>query len=138
MLSHTTLRIPRPLLIIMIIISFILYSGSGALPVGKVSRHGVRPPTESNTTALESGTAREWPQWVTREGELTGHGYAATVLKRHYEGEYYRQQHLFADTVERSKAVIERGIELSELPAYGKRRAVPFRYHNETHAKKYR
>ncbi|MEI7239525.1 histidine-type phosphatase [Pectobacterium brasiliense] len=101
MLSHTTLRTPRSLLITMIIISSFstLAQAQDRYQLEKVvevSRHGVRPPTESNTTALESGTAREWPQWVTREGELTGHGYAATVLKGRYEAEYYRQQHLFA------------------------------------------
>ncbi|MEL7629094.1 histidine-type phosphatase [Pectobacterium aroidearum] len=101
MLSHTTWRMPRTLLITMIIIS--AFSAQAQAQdryqlekVVEVSRHGVRPPTESNTTTLESGTAREWPQWVTRDGELTGHGYAATVLKGRYEGEYYRQQHLFA------------------------------------------
>ncbi|GKV96595.1 histidine-type phosphatase [Pectobacterium aroidearum] len=101
MLSHTTWRMPRTLLITMIIVS--AFSAQAQAQdryqlekVVEVSRHGVRPPTESNTTTLESGTAREWPQWVTRDGELTGHGYAATVLKGRYEGEYYRQQHLFA------------------------------------------
>lgn len=100
MLSHTTLRTPRSLLITMIIISAFSTQAQAQdryqlEKVVEVSRHGVRPPTESNTTALESGTAREWPQWVTREGELTGHGYTATVLKGRYEAEYYRQQHLF-------------------------------------------
>lgn len=100
MLSHTTLRTPRSLLITMIIISAFSTQAQAQdryqlEKVVEVSRHDVRPPTESNTTALESGTAREWPQWVTREGELTGHGYAATVLKGRYEAEYYRQQHLF-------------------------------------------
>ncbi|QPI43312.1 MULTISPECIES: histidine-type phosphatase [Pectobacterium] len=101
MLSHTTWRMPRTLLITMIIVS--AFSAQAQAQdryqlekVVEVSRHGVRPPTEPNTTTLESGTAREWPQWVTRDGELTGHGYAATVLKGRYEGEYYRQQHLFA------------------------------------------
>ncbi|MBA5602806.1 histidine-type phosphatase [Pectobacterium aroidearum] len=101
MLSHTTWRMPRTLLITMIIVS--AFSAQAQAQdryqlekVVEISRHGVRPPTESNTTTLESGTAREWPQWVTRDGELTGHGYAATVLKGRYEGEYYRQQHLFA------------------------------------------
>lgn len=101
MLSHTTWRMPRTLLITMVITS--IFSTQALAQdryqlekVVEVSRHGVRPPTESNTTALESGTARAWPKWVTREGELTGHGYAATVLKGRYEGEYYRQEHLFS------------------------------------------
>ncbi|MEI7368119.1 histidine-type phosphatase [Pectobacterium sp. 1950-15] len=101
MLSHTTSRMPRTLLITMIIVSAFSTQAQAQdryqlEKVVEVSRHGVRPPTESNTTTLESGTAREWPQWVTRDGELTGHGYAATVLKGRDEGEYYRQQHLFA------------------------------------------
>ncbi len=86
MLYHTTLRTPRSLLITMIIISAFSTQAQAQdryllEKVVEVSRHGVRPPTESNAIALESGTARQWPQWVTREGELTGHGYAATVLK---------------------------------------------------------
>ncbi|MFJ5364729.1 histidine-type phosphatase [Pectobacterium punjabense] len=99
MLSHHTSRTIRILLIVIPIISTFSTQAQDRYQLEKVvevSRHGVRPPTESNTTALESGTARQWPQWVTRDGELTGHGYAATVLKGRYEGEYYRQQHLFA------------------------------------------
>ncbi|BES83069.1 3-phytase [Pectobacterium araliae] len=99
MLSHHSSRMLRILLIVIPIISTFSTQAQDRYQLEKVvevSRHGVRPPTESNTTALESGTARQWPLWVTRDGELTGHGYAATVLKGRYEGEYYRQQHLFA------------------------------------------
>ncbi|MFS2222421.1 histidine-type phosphatase [Pantoea sp. B65] len=59
--------------------------------VVEISRHGVRPPTPSNTQAMAAGTARQWPQWLTAEGELTGHGYSAAVIKGQYNGSYYRQ-----------------------------------------------
>lgn len=62
--------------------------------VVEVSRHGVRPPTPGNRQAMQDGTDRAWPQWTTRDGELTGHGYAAAVLKGRYEAEYYRRQGL--------------------------------------------
>ncbi|MCU5772048.1 histidine-type phosphatase [Erwiniaceae bacterium BAC15a-03b] len=59
--------------------------------VVEISRHGVRPPTPSNTQAMAAGTARQWPQWLTADGELTGHGYSAAVIKGQYNGSYYRQ-----------------------------------------------
>jgi len=62
--------------------------------VVEISRHGVRPPTPSNTKAMEAGTARQWPQWLTAEGELTGHGYSAAVLKGQYVAARYRQHGL--------------------------------------------
>ncbi|HEI8868785.1 histidine-type phosphatase [Serratia sp. AKBS12] len=64
--------------------------------VVEVSRHGVRPPTSGNRQAMQAGTGREWPQWLTRDGELTGHGYAAAALKGRYEADYYRRQGLLA------------------------------------------
>lgn len=62
--------------------------------VVEISRHGVRPPTEGNMKTIQAGTGREWPQWLTRYGELTGHGYAAAVHKGQYEGSYLRQHGL--------------------------------------------
>ncbi|AUG98717.1 histidine-type phosphatase [Pectobacteriaceae bacterium CE70] len=62
--------------------------------VVEVSRHGVRPPTEGNAKAIQEGTGRKWPTWLTPFGELTGHGYAAAVLKGQYEGNYLRQHGL--------------------------------------------
>ncbi|MBP2154458.1 histidine-type phosphatase [Erwinia rhapontici] len=59
--------------------------------VVEISRHGVRPPTPDNTKAMEAGTDRSWPQWLTADGELTGHGYAAAVLKGGYEANGWRQ-----------------------------------------------
>ncbi|NKI75052.1 histidine-type phosphatase [Dickeya sp. CFBP 2040] len=62
--------------------------------VVEVSRHGVRPPTEGNVRTIQAGTSRNWPTWLTNYGELTGHGYAAAVLKGQYEGRYLRQHAL--------------------------------------------
>ncbi|MEA9391886.1 histidine-type phosphatase [Acerihabitans sp. TG2] len=62
--------------------------------VVEVSRHGVRPPTADNRQSMQVATGREWPLWVTHDGELTGHGYAAAELKGRYEAAYYRQQGL--------------------------------------------
>ena len=59
--------------------------------VVELSRHGVRPPTPGNRKEIEAATRRPWPVWSTRDGELTGHGYAAVVNKGRWEGEHYRQ-----------------------------------------------
>ncbi|UJR63778.1 histidine-type phosphatase [Dickeya zeae] len=64
--------------------------------VVEVSRHGVRPPTKGNVKTIQEGTDRQWPTWLTQYGELTGHGYAAAVLKGHYEGQYLRQHGLLS------------------------------------------
>ncbi|MCA1956189.1 histidine-type phosphatase [Zymomonas sp.] len=85
--------------------------------VVELSRHGVRPPTQKEAEEIASGTNRNWPEWVTPLGELTGHGYAASLLKARYEGEYYRKTgllksgcglskdvYIWSSPVERSKA----------------------------------
>ncbi len=59
--------------------------------VVELSRHGVRPPTPGNRKEIEAATQRPWTLWSTRDGELTGHGYAAVVNKGRWEGEHYRQ-----------------------------------------------
>ncbi|QGY31224.1 histidine-type phosphatase [Pantoea cypripedii] len=59
--------------------------------VVELSRHGVRPPTPGNRKEIEAATGRPWTNWVTADGELTGHGYAAVVNKGRWEGEHYRQ-----------------------------------------------
>lgn len=59
--------------------------------VVELSRHGVRPPTPGNRKEIEAATGRPWTRWVTADGELTGHGYAAVVNKGRWEGEHYRQ-----------------------------------------------
>lgn len=59
--------------------------------VVELSRHGVRPPAPDNRKEIEAATQRHWPLWTTRDGELTGHGYAAVVNKGRWEGEHYRQ-----------------------------------------------
>ncbi|TQL16611.1 4-phytase/acid phosphatase [Zymomonas mobilis] len=85
--------------------------------VVELSRHGVRPPTPKEADYLAAGTNRSWSEWVTPLGELTGHGYAASMLKARYEGEYYRKNgllksgcglskdvYIWSSPVERSKA----------------------------------
>ncbi|MCL6406010.1 histidine-type phosphatase [Dickeya dadantii] len=69
-------------------------SGWALEKVVEISRHGVRPPTEGNVKTIQEGTGRDWPTWLTHYGELTGHGYAAAVLKGQYEGQYLRQHGL--------------------------------------------
>lgn len=64
--------------------------------VVEVTRHGVRPPVAWDRRAMETGTARSWPHWQTRDGELTGHGYTAAWLKGRVEGEHYRRLGLIA------------------------------------------
>jgi 4-phytase/acid phosphatase len=64
--------------------------------VVELSRHGVRPPTPGNRKEIEAATGRPWTNWVTADGELTGHGYAAVVNKGRWEGEHYRQLGLLA------------------------------------------
>ncbi|KAB8310056.1 histidine-type phosphatase [Erwinia endophytica] len=65
--------------------------------VVEVSRHGIRPPSEDDRTAIEAGTARPWARWLTPDGELTGHGYTAVWLKGRYESQRYRQLGLLQD-----------------------------------------
>ena len=50
--------------------------------VVELSRHGVRPPTPGNRKEIEAATQRPWTVWSTRDGELTGHGYAAVARVR--------------------------------------------------------
>lgn len=59
--------------------------------VVEVSRHGVRPPSPDNRQLIEAGTGHPWAKWLTRDGELTGHGYTAIWLKGRYESERYRR-----------------------------------------------
>ncbi len=65
--------------------------------VVELSRHGVRPPTPGNRHEIEAATQRPWAVWTTRDGELTGHGYAAVLNKGRWEGEHYRQLGLLTD-----------------------------------------
>lgn len=59
--------------------------------VVEVSRHGVRPPTSGDRKSIEAGTQRNWPRWLTEDGNLTGHGYTGVWLKARYEAQRYRQ-----------------------------------------------
>ena len=58
--------------------------------VVQVSRHGVRPPTESNEKLLTRVTQRQWPTWLVPLGNLTGHGYAGAVEMGRYRGQVLR------------------------------------------------
>jgi 4-phytase/acid phosphatase len=66
--------------------------------VVEVSRHGVRPPSPDNRRAIENGSARRWPDWLTADGNLTGHGYTAAWLKGRYESSYYREAGLLGES----------------------------------------
>ena len=55
----------------------------------QVSRHGVRPQTD--TAKLVEATQRQWPTWLVRDGELTGHGYLAASLMGAWQAGQYRQ-----------------------------------------------
>ncbi|MBV4366013.1 histidine-type phosphatase [Erwinia phyllosphaerae] len=57
--------------------------------VVEVSRHGVRPPSPDNRSAIEAGSARRWASWQTTDGYLTGHGYTAAWLKGRFERDGY-------------------------------------------------
>ncbi|WP_337024625.1 MULTISPECIES: histidine-type phosphatase [unclassified Pantoea] len=59
--------------------------------VVELNRHGIRPPTPGNRKDIEAATHRAWTTWTTRDGELTGHGYAAVANKGRWEGEHYRE-----------------------------------------------
>ena len=58
--------------------------------VVQVSRHGVRPPTESNEKLLTHATQRQWPTWLVPLGDLTGHGYSGAVEMGRYRGAVLR------------------------------------------------
>ena len=58
--------------------------------VVQVSRHGVRPPTQSNEKLLTAVTQRQWPTWLVPFGNLTGHGYTGAVEMGRYRGEVLR------------------------------------------------
>ena len=64
--------------------------------VVQVSRHGVRPPTESNEKRLTKVTQRQWPTWLVPLGNLTGHGYTGAVEMGRYRGAVLRHAGLIA------------------------------------------
>ncbi|MFP7634088.1 histidine-type phosphatase [Pseudomonas veronii] len=63
--------------------------------VVQVSRHGVRPPTDSPKLAKVTG--RALPTWSVPDGHLTGHGYAAAVEMGRYRGQVLRAAGLLPD-----------------------------------------
>ncbi|RPE03832.1 histidine-type phosphatase [Candidatus Pantoea deserta] len=85
--------------------------------VVELSRHGVRPPTSGNRKEAEAATQRSWPLWTTRDGELTGHGYAAVVNKGRWEGEHYRQLGLLTAGCPQPQAIYVRASPLQRTRA---------------------
>ena len=75
----------------------------------QVSRHGIRPQTD--TAKLVEATQRQWPTWLVRDGELTGHGYLAASLM---------------GAVARGLARVRPGwLSLAWAPCLARRRALP-------------
>jgi 4-phytase/acid phosphatase len=81
-----------------------------------VMRHGIRPATD--TAALQAWSAKTWPAFPVTDGQLTHHGYAATVIVGKWERQYLdrlglftagtcpdtRQTYLFSSPVKRTQA----------------------------------
>ena len=55
-------------------------------------RHGVRP--QNDTAKLDKATGRKWPQWLVRDGNLSGHGYAGIVDQSRYMFENWKSEGL--------------------------------------------
>lgn len=51
-----------------------------------VMRHGIRPATD--TAELQAWSAKTWPRFAVADGQLTPHGYAATVLLGQWQRQY--------------------------------------------------
>src|SRR5580704_4263506 len=62
-----------------------------------VTRHGVRPPTQSNDD-LARYSDKAWPAWPVAPGELTPHGGETVRLMGETVREAYRAQHLLPRT----------------------------------------
>ncbi|MDY7534677.1 histidine-type phosphatase [Pseudomonas sp. Bout1] len=90
MLSFLTRVIPLLLLGVVSVHSVQAAPADGFVldKVVQVSRHGVRPPTDS--AKLAKVTGRELPKWSVPDGHLTGHGYAAAVEMGRYRGQVLR------------------------------------------------
>ncbi|MGC1332327.1 MULTISPECIES: histidine-type phosphatase [unclassified Pseudomonas] len=58
-----------------------------------VMRHGVRPATD--TAELQTWSAKPWPTFAVADGQLTAHGYRATVLLGQWQRDYLKGQGLF-------------------------------------------
>lgn len=48
-----------------------------------LSRHGVRPQTDS--ASLQKATGQAWPEWTVPDGFLTGHGYMGVAQQGAYQ-----------------------------------------------------
>ncbi len=53
-----------------------------------VMRHGIRPATD--TADLQAWSAKIWPAFAVADGQLTAHGYAATVLLGQWQRQYLK------------------------------------------------
>ncbi|MEE4481490.1 histidine-type phosphatase [Serratia ficaria] len=85
--------------------------------VVELSRHGIRPPTQGNRKDIEAATQSSWAVWTTRDGELTGHGYAAVANKGRWEGEHYRRLGLLTPGCPRPQDVYVRASPLQRTRA---------------------
>ena len=83
--------------------------------VVQVSRHGVRPPTDSAKLAKVTGRAQ--PRWSVPDGHLTGHGYAAAVEMGRYRGQVLRSAGLLPDGCPASGQVFVRASPLQRTQA---------------------
>lgn len=54
-----------------------------------VSRHGVRPQTDS--AKLEKATGRKWPEFTVEDGQLSGHGYTGITLQAAYQLDQWKR-----------------------------------------------
>ena len=62
-----------------------------------VTRHGVRPPTQTNAD-LAKYSDQPWPDWPVEPGDLTPHGGETVRLMGETVREAYRAQHLLPRT----------------------------------------
>ncbi len=90
-------------LIVLIAAAIALAAGSAEaatlhlVRVVMVTRHGVRPPTQSNAD-LAKYADKPWPDWPVAPGELTPHGGETVKLMGETVREAYRARHLLPRT----------------------------------------
>lgn len=85
--------------------------------VVQVSRHGVRPPTESNEKLLTSVTQRQWPTWLVPFGNLTGHGYSGAVEMGRYRGAVLRNAGLISQGCPQARQLLVHASPLQRTKA---------------------
>ena len=94
-------------------------SGDGYVldKVVQVSRHGVRPPTESNEKLLTLVTKRQWPTWLVPFGNLTGHGYTGAVEMGRYRAKVLRRAGLIPPGCPEAKQLLAHASPLQRTKA---------------------